>query len=257
MFSSQHSLTGRSCCPLILTASRATVSQSVSQTSHECAVENAGWGGFDLFNSSVRVPLSLLLRIAVITRQTRFSAGWISLGGLKFPLMSSVTVMKIYLASKCVCINCICSYLSFPSSHLPSVIHSPSHSPVILARCVGASAYDPSWPPQASCPALSYSSGIHLWCFALSHAAVQSLSVGFCCILWGSQSMCWPSLGAGGFRVCLQGARPGAVSCLCPGLQLAQQRWGASPTQPSAGVPLLLEECAEGNYRSCTKAASL
>lgn len=138
MFSSQHSLTGRSRCPLILTASRATVSQSVSQTSHECAVENAGWGGFDLFNPSVRVPLSLLLRIAVITRQTRFSAGWISLGGLKFPLMSSMTVMKIYLASKCVCINCICSYLSFPSSHLPSVIHSPSRSPVILARWQGA-----------------------------------------------------------------------------------------------------------------------
>lgn len=132
-----------------------------------------------------------------------------------------------------------------------------SSDPCKVTRCIGASAYDPSWPPQASCPALSYSSGIHLWCFALSHAAVQSLSVGFCCILWGSQSMCWPSLGAGGFRVCLQGARPGAVSCLCPGLQLAQQRWGASPTQPSAGAPLLLEECAEGNYRSCTKAASL
>lgn len=185
MFSSQHSLTGRSCCPLILTASRATVSQSVSQTSHKSAVENAGWGGgFDLFNSSVRVPLSLLLRIAVITRQTRFSAGWISLGGLKFPLMSSVTVMKIYLASKCVCINCILLEFSIlPPAFGHSLTQLFPSDPCKVARCIGASAYDPSWPPQASCPALSYSPGIHLWCFALSHAAVQSLSVGFCCIL--------------------------------------------------------------------------
>lgn len=133
---------------------------------------------------------------------------------------------------------------------LAAFVHSPpSHFPVILARW--QSAAGPIWPPQASCPALSYSPGIHLKCFALSHAAAQSLLMGSCCILWGSQSVCWPSLGAGGFRMHLQGGRPGAVSFLCPGLQLAQHLWSASPTQPSAGVPLLLEEYAEGSHQSC------
>lgn len=42
--------------------------------------------------------------------------------------MSAVTGTRIHLASKCVCIDCICSYLSFPSSQLPLVIHHPAIS---------------------------------------------------------------------------------------------------------------------------------
>lgn len=139
-------------------------------------------------------------------------------------------------------------------SFLPAAFgHSPpSHFPVILARWQNTLGPVPLVPAGQCKTVLSYSPGIYVWCFTLSCEAAQSLSMGSCCILWGSQSMCWPSLGAGGFQVHLQRGRPGAVSFLCPGLQLAQHFRGVSPTQPSAGLPLLLEDYAEGSYQSCT-----